>query len=82
MEKIGFQIFKQAYDLKARHSSLLRDTDDDALIELARICVTAESSLLVEEFLTKFYYLEDDLYNEILCDIADLQWLFPENGRR
>lgn len=71
MDKIAYQIFQLAYDLKARHSSLLRDTDDEALIELARICDSPESSLLVEELLTRFYYLEDDLYNDILCDIAN-----------
>lgn len=71
VEKIEYQIFKLAYELKARHSSLLRDTDDDALIELVRLCTTPESSLLVDELMTKFHYLEDDLYNDILCDIAD-----------
>src|SRR5574344_1794656 len=70
MAKLGKDKFYRCFNLVSKHQSLFLDKDD-AAEELIDMCDNNKQFELLDELLTRFYYMDEDIYNLILNDIAN-----------
>ena len=67
-------IYEKVFDLYYKYSNIVvraLTNDEEALNELVAICDTDEKYALLDELLSRFYYMDDDDYQRRIGQIAD-----------